>query len=478
MHLIQPDLHTRRAFLRRSTQLGLAGTALPFALNLAAMGEAAAFTATDYKALVCVFLYGGNDYANTVVTYDDDSYNRYAAIRGGAGQAGGGIALAKAALANTVLTPAVPLAGGRQYALHPAMPGMAQLFNTGKAAVQLNVGPLVVPLTRAQYSSNNRALYPLPPKLFSHNDQQSVWQSAAAEGAVRGWGGAMGDLALAANGQSLFTCMSVTGNAVFLAGRDAVSYQIGPKGAIAINGVVTEPLYDSPACREALRTLITQSRPHVLENEYNRITTRSIDAQKTLTGALAGTPNFDAQLPDVDAASGQMRALNRQLKMVARLIAAGRGMGIKRQVFMVSLGGFDTHDNLKERHPALLRQVGDAMAGFQRSIDSMGMGAGVTTFTASEFGRTLSSNGDGSDHGWGAHHFVLGGAVKGGAYYGNAPQIALGGPEDTGQGRLLPTTSVDQFAATLGRWFGVSDTELALVAPNIANFSTRNLGFL
>jgi uncharacterized protein (DUF1501 family) len=153
-------------------------------------------------------------------------------------------------------------------------------------------------------------------------------------------------------------------------------------------------------------------------------------------------------------------------------------MGIKRQVFMVSLGGFDTHDNLMERHPGLLQQVGDAMAGFQRSIDSMGMGAGVTTFTASDFGRTLSSNGDGSDHGWGAYHFVLGGAVKGGAYYGSAPQIALGGPEDTGQGRLLPSTSVDQFAATLGRWFGVSDTELPLVAPNIANFGTRDLGFL
>ena len=456
----------RRAFLQRVGQLGVAGVATPWALNLAAMGEAAAFTANDYRALVCVFLYGGNDHGNTLIPYDAAGHAEYAKVRGA-------LAIGRAELNAVQLAPV--LQGGRQFALAPSLSALKPFFDAGKMAVQLNVGPLVQPTTLAQY--NARAV-PLPPKLFSHNDQQSVWQSAAAEGAVRGWGGAMGDLALAANGQSLFTCMSVTGNAVFLAGRDAVSYQIGPKGAIAINGVVTEPLYDSPACREALRTLITQSRPHVLENEYNRITTRSIDAQKTLTGALAGTPNFDALLPDVDAASGQKRALNRQLKMVARLIAAGRGMGIKRQVFMVSLGGFDTHDNLKERHPALLRQVGDAMAGFQRSIDSMGVGAGVTTFTASEFGRTLSSNGDGSDHGWGAHHLVLGGAVKGGAYYGNAPQIALGGPEDTGQGRLLPTTSVDQFAATLGRWFGVSDTELALVAPNIANFSTRNIGFL
>ena len=456
----------RRAFLQRVGQLGVAGVATPWALNLAAMGEAAAFTANDYRALVCVFLYGGNDHGNTLIPSDATGYAEYAKVRGG-------LAFARSALNATQLAPT--LNGGRQYALAPSLSALKPFFDAGQLAVQLNVGPLVQPTTLAQYKA--RAV-PLPPKLFSHNDQQSVWQSAAAEGAVRGWGGAMGDLALASNGQSLFTCMSVTGNAVFLAGRNVVSYQIGASGAVAINGVAIEPLYDSPACREALRTLITQARPQVLENEYNRITARSIDSQKTLATALAGTPNFDALLPDKDAATGQKRDLNRQLKMVARLIAAGRGMGIKRQVFMVSLGGFDTHDNLKERHPALLQQVGDAMAGFQRSVDSMGMGAGVTTFTASDFGRTLSSNGDGSDHGWGAYHFVLGGAVKGGAYYGSAPQIALGGPEDTGQGRLLPTTSVDQFAATLGRWFGVSDSELPLVAPNIANFSTRNLGFL
>ena len=205
MHLLQPHLHTRRAFLRRSAQLGLAGTAMPFALNLAAIGEAAAFNATDYRALVCVFLYGGNDYANTVITYDDPSYNRYATIRGGVAQTGGGIALAKPELAGTLLNPTTPLPDGRQYALHPSMPGMANLFNTGKAAVQLNVGPLVVPLTRVQYSGSNRALYPLPPKLVSHNDQQSIWQSSSPEGSTVGWGGNLGDLALSANTNALFT---------------------------------------------------------------------------------------------------------------------------------------------------------------------------------------------------------------------------------------------------------------------------------
>ena len=197
MHINDSHNQTRRAFLRRSGQLALTGTALPFALNLAAIGEAAAFDATDYKALVCVFLYGGNDYANTVVTYDDPSYNLYSTIRsGGAGQTAGGIALAKAALAPTLLNPTTALPGGRQYALHPSMKGLANLFNAGKAAVQLNVGPLVVPLTRTQYSGSDRTKHPLPPKLFSHNDQQSIWQSSSPEGSTIGWGGNIGDLAM------------------------------------------------------------------------------------------------------------------------------------------------------------------------------------------------------------------------------------------------------------------------------------------
>jgi len=203
MHLLQPQLHSRRAFLKRSGQLALSGTALPLALNLAAMGEAAAFNATagDYKALVCVFLYGGNDYANTVVPYDVASYDQYSAIRGGGtGRTAGGIALAQSALTPTLLTPQTApvdvLGVSRQFSLNPAMTGLAGLFNSGQAAVQLNVGPLVKPLTRAQYNSSDRVTYPRPPQLFSHNDQQSIWQSSSPEGSTVGWGGNMGDLAL------------------------------------------------------------------------------------------------------------------------------------------------------------------------------------------------------------------------------------------------------------------------------------------
>jgi len=225
MHLLQPQLHSRRAFLKRSGQLALSGTALPLAINLAAMGEAAAFNATagDYKALVCVFLYGGNDYGNTIVPYDNASYDQYSSIRGGgAGRTAGGIALGQAALASTLCVPvAVPvdtLGVPRQFAFNPAMTGLAGLFNSGQAAVQLNVGPLVKPLTRAQYNSSDHTNYPRPPQLFSHNDQQSIWQSSSPEGSTVGWGGNAGDLALSLNTASTFTCISVTGNAVFLSG--------------------------------------------------------------------------------------------------------------------------------------------------------------------------------------------------------------------------------------------------------------------
>jgi uncharacterized protein (DUF1501 family) len=468
MHFLQPELHTRRAFLRRSTQLGLAGTALPFALNLAAVGEAAALTASDYKALVCVFLYGGNDYANSVVTYDDDSYNRYSAIRGGgAGQTAGGIAIAKSALAPTLLSPSTPLPNGRQYALHPAMPGLAGLFNTGKAAVQLNVGPLVVPLTRDQYKSPNRLQFPLPPKLFSHNDQQSVWQSSSPEGSTVGWGGNMGDLALTSNGNSVFTCISVTGNAVFLSGDSALQYQVSTRGAVPINGVKSN-VYGSSAVRGALTALIQQPRSQVLENEYNRVTSRAINAEAQITEGIANinpTTEFPAN-----------NSLADQLKMVARLIGARASLGSKRQVFMVSLGGFDLHDNLIAQQPVLMQRVSEAMTAFYNTTVELGVADQVTAFTASDFGRTLTSNGDGSDHGWGSHHLVVGGAVRGRMFYGSAPPVSVGNtasPDDqwhVGQGRLLPTTSVDQYAATLAKWFGVADEEMMGVLPNIGHF--------
>jgi uncharacterized protein (DUF1501 family) len=453
---------SRRAFLQRASALSLAGAAAPWALNLVAMGEAAATTATDYKALVCVFLYGGNDYANTLVPYDTANYALYNGLRPT-------LAYAHSALGGTVLQPAAPLAGGRQYALAPELSPLLPLFDAGHLGVVLNVGTLVQPTTKAQYLAKT---VPLPPKLFSHNDQQSVWQSSQPEGATSGWGGRLGDLFQAGNGNATFTCINVSGNAVYLSGRTAVQYQVATSGSVPLKALST-PLFGSAACSSALRTLITQPRTHLLESEYTRVTQRSIDANSLLSSQLAPASALTTVFPSPNS-------LADQLKLVARMIASADGLSAKRQVFFVSLGGFDTHDGLLTEHPVLLTNVSNALSAFYAATVELGVASQVTTFTASDFGRTLSGNNDGSDHGWGSMHFVMGGAVNGQRYYGTPPVVASNGPDDVGQGRLLPTTSVDQLAATLGRWMGVSDTNLLTVLPNLANFDVgaRNLGFV
>lgn len=468
-----PDLH-RRAFLKRSLALGALGAAAPMAMNLASVGEAAAMDASDYKALVCVFFYGGNDYGNTVIPYDLPNYDLYSAIRGGsAGRTRGGIALGHDELAGTVLNTLTPqpLTNDIQYALAPELPGVAALFNAGHAAVQLNVGPLVVPLTLAQYNSGDKN-FPLPPKLFSHNDQQSVWQALGSEGATVGWGGRLGDLALSSNATSMLTCISASGNAVFVSGNTALQYQISPDGAIPI-WPAKGSIFGSNAVSDTLKTLITQPRTHRMENEFTKVTQRSMDLEGIVNNALAPvslTTNFN---PD-----GKANNLADQLKIVARLIGARNALGAKRQVFFVSMGGFDNHDGLMANHGGLMAAFNEAVSAFYAATVELGVANKVTTFTASDFGRTLASNGDGSDHGWGSHHFVIGGAVKGGQFYGTAPHISIESDDQVGQGRLLPSTSVDQLAATLARWFGVSNAELPTILPRIGNFATSNIGFM
>ena len=470
---------TRREFIRRTTGLSIAGAATPWAVNLAAISQAAAQSATDYKALVCVFLHGGNDFANTVIPFDAGGYADYAAIR------------------STIATPQASLVGlsslnapgGRQYALAPqlttspstsalALKSLADLFNSGQLAVMLNIGTLVRPTTKAQYVAKSVML---PPKLFSHNDQQSFWQSSRPEGGTVGWGGSMADLFVSGNGKSTFTCMSVSGNAVFLAGSSTVQYQVSANGAVAVNNIprsnLTNPkLFKSAAAATALKALMTgYGGANLLETEYTRVVARSVDAEETMRVAL-GAP-LTTPFGSVDA-TGKVIAnpLADQLRMVARTIKARSGLGAKRQVFFVSLGGFDLHDFLSQKHPLLLQQVNDAMTQFYAATVELGVQNQVTTFTASDFGRTAISNGDGSDHGWGSHHFVMGGAVKGRTLYGTPPVLANNGPDDVGQGRLLPSTSVDQLAATLATWFGVSATDLPLVVPSIGNYSQKNLG--
>jgi uncharacterized protein (DUF1501 family) len=455
---------SRRAFLKRTAALGIAGAATPFLTSLGVIGEAAAATASDYKALVCIFLYGGNDYANTLTPYDQASYDLYYAARSN-------IALTRDSLAATALTPSVGLDGGRQYAMAPTMTGLNALFGTGALAVALNVGTLVMPTTKAQYLANS---VKLPPQLFSHDDQQNYFQASKPEGATSGWGGRMGDLFQSGNGSATLTCINTSGNAVYLTGQSAVQYTVGTGGPVALlNGSST--LYGSSAAAGALRSLMTATpSTNLFAAEHARVSKRALDTYAQVTGALAGAPATNFPLFPTG------NSLADQLKMVARMISVAGTLGAKRQVFFVSAGGFDLHDALATKQPRLLGGVSDAMKAFYDTTVALGVANQVTSFTASDFGRTLVSNDDGSDHGWGSMHFVMGGAVKGRRFYGTPPQVGNNTPDDVGQGRLVPTIAVDQYAATLATWFGVGAGDLPTVLPNIGNYnsSTWNLGFV
>jgi uncharacterized protein (DUF1501 family) len=454
---------SRRAFLKRSAALGIAGGVAPFVTQLAGIGEAAAATASDYKALVCVFLYGGNDYANTLPPYDQASYDLYNAARPA-------LAHSRASLAATALNPSVALAGGRQYALAPSMASLMPVFNAGKMAVVLNVGTLIQPTTKAQFNANS---VPLPPKLFSHNDQQSYWQASSPEGAASGWGGRLGDLMQSGNGSAQLTCINAAGNAVFMSGRTAIQYSVSTNGPIALLNN-NSSIFGSSVAASTLRSLMGSPRAHIFENEHATVSKRALDTYAQVSAALSGAPA--ASFNFFPAGNN----LADQLRIVARLIAVSQELGARRQVFFVSLGGFDMHDSLASQHPTQIGLVADAMRAFYDTTVALGVADRVTSFTGSDFGRTLQPNSDGSDHGWGSMHFVMGGAVTGGRFYGAPPAIGNGTADDVGQGRLLPAISVDQYASTLANWFGVSGGNMSTVLPNIGNYnnSTWNLGFV
>ena len=452
---------SRRAFLKRASALSLAGSAAPFVLDLAGISEAAAATASDYKALVCVFMYGGNDYANTLVPFDATQFGVYAAQRPG-------LNYSQAALAPTLLKPSAALAGGAQYALAPELAKLLPIFDTGKMAVMLNVGTLVQPTTKAQYLANSVTL---PPKLLSHNDQQSYWQSSKPEGATSGWGGRIGDLLQSGNGTSTLTCINTAGNAVFLSGTAAVQYSIAPSGPIALNARTS--LQGSTQASTLLQQMIGGGGSHLFQAQLGTVGTRALGLYGQVSSALTMAPATTTPFPaSVDTQS----SLGAQLQQVAKLISVSSQLGAKRQVFFVSTSRFDTHDGLDTLHPLLLTNLADALRAFYDTTVELGVANQVTTFTASDFGRALTSNNDGTDHGWGSMHFALGGAVKGGRFYGTNPVLANNGPDDIGQGRLVPSMAVDQYAATMASWFGVAASDLATVVPNIGNYAGSPLG--
>ncbi|MCK0127535.1 DUF1501 domain-containing protein [Erythrobacter sp. F6033] len=463
---------SRRAFVRRSAQLAAAGAASSYGLGLAGIAESAAFGATDeYKALVCVFLAGGNDHANTLIPYDPVNHSKYFAIRGHPDPATGQIVgfdrnqLLPTALvqdSHQVLTDDI------RYALSPWMPRLKMRFDEGRLAPVLNVGTLEAPLTKAQYENGDKARFPRPQFLFSHNDQSSIWQSSQPEGARTGWGGRMSDLAQETNQNSMFTCINLAGASVFLNGETAVPYRITPSGPGMISGLRRNVQGSSTASR-ALDELIRSTDPNILKTDYTDISRRSIEYGAFINDALARSA--------VSTDFGSGNDLADQLSVVARLIASRNSLGVRRQVFYVTIKGFDSHSDLNA-HQRLLGEVDYALDAFYRSTSEMGIANQVTLFTASDFGRTLSINGTGSDHGWGGHHFVLGGAVRGHRFYGTAPKVSLNSEDQVGRGRLLPSTSVDEYSATLAKWFGVAETELSSIQPNISRFANPDLGFM
>jgi uncharacterized protein (DUF1501 family) len=498
-----------------STLLG--ASAAPLALNLAAVGSAAAQAAPDYKALVCLFLFGGNDSLNMVLPTDAASWVNYGAVRN---QAPDSIALfAPGIVANAGASAGSPArlggvlpimptnAQGRSFALHPVMGSLQSMFNTDKRlAIVPNVGPLIMPTTKAQYGQN---AHPKPASLFSHNDQQNTWQAMAPEGATRGWGGRMGDALAGMNGMPVFTSISASGNAVWLAGDSVQQYQVGGSGAIRMGTDSNGRIYGSADVGTAMQRIVSGTRGgHVFERDLAAVGKRSLDAEVALRSALRpasvaafGTApasgsynaNNDPKLQYDNPLTGakSFNSLAQQLQIVARMIDASSASGVsaRRQVFFVSMGGFDTHDNQNRNHADLMARLAHALRYFDSTTSAIGARDKVTTFTASDFGRTFTSNGDGTDHGWGAHHFVMGGAVRGGDLYGNFPVLGAknannnnfdSSPNQLGNGSLLPETSVDQLAATLGRWFGLSDGQLLDLFPNLANFNARvrHLGFM
>lgn len=454
MPYIHRDI-ARRTFLRRAATLtAAAGT--PFLTDLFAMAGASAATATDYKALVCIWLGGGNDQSNMVVPLDASRYAAYAAARAN-------LALTSASL--LPITPAGAPAGS--YGLHPGLRSIKPLFDAGTLGIMANVGTLAQPITQAQWNGGNTTV-PVPTQLFSHSDQTGVWQTGLPNhNSASGWLGRIGDLTQAAfnPGSGVSIAMSIAGDTTLLAGDTTIQYQISPAGALPVNAF-PYGLYGSGPGADALRSFMTTPQTRLMENEFVKVTSRALSAQGIVSSAIAGVaaPGFPATNTGA------------QLAMVSRLIAAHAALGHRRQIFFVQQGGYDFHDGLIDDQLLNLTELGDAMAAFHAANTANGLGSAVTTFTASDFGRALVPNNDGSDHGWGNHHFVMGGAVRGGRIWGTFPQVAAGGIEDAGQGRLIPTTSVDQYAAALATWFGVPGSALTTVVPNLGRFSSASLG--
>ncbi len=504
---------------------------MPFGLNMGAITRAAAQSNGGYKALVCVFLSGGNDSFNTVLATDSASWGHYLHHRRPTDGSTSIALMEPGVAANAAAASGTPerqggvlpishanrsVHSGRSFALHPSLTRLQQLYGAGNAAVIANIGPLTRPTNKTDWSNPSASK---PIKLFSHNDQQSTWQSFRPEGSSTGWGGQMGDLLMSRNGaarsaedariiQRMFTCMAPMGSGNWLAGQSVLPYQTSFTAVPALGS--SGRIYGNTALHAATLQIMSQqtaaAQSNLLVEAHQNVAKRSFLGSELMGTRLSplgvspwsttGVTNAynDPLLRYTSPNDGSLKfnSLAIQLQMVARLIETGRSssLGMSRQFFMVNLGGFDFHDHQIADQAERLAMLDHALAYFDqvlRGMPSGDMSSQVTTFTASEFGRTFTSNGDGTDHGWGAHQFVVGGAVRGTEVYGTFPtyssanaQGAFSSPDQIQNGSLIPTTSVDHLAYTLGRWMDVSHSELMGFLPNLAQFNSGgyDLGFM
>ena len=456
---------TRRGFLTHSCSLGVASaTVTSTLLQLGMSRSAAAQSANDYRALVCILLAGGNDSFNMLVPTETSQYAEYRAIRSD-------LALERPAL--------LPLPGatadGRTYGLHPGMSELQSLFSSGDAALIANVGTLLEPFD-AQAVENGTARLPLG--LFSHADQINQWQTAAPNARIaQGWAGRIADRMQdvnVLNGVSMN--ISLSGSNVFQAGELASEYSIEATG----DGAPGLNAYDDGTEFGALKKrmvddLLAVSQRNIFRREYARRLRGAIDAQAVFVDALQTSPTL--------ATPFSTSPFSQSLQQIARVIGARDALGAQRQTFFVSVGGWDHHDEVLDNQAGMLPQISRGLLEFRDALAELGVLDAVTTFTTSDFGRTLTSNGKGSDHGWGGHHIVMGGAVDGGRIYGEYPVLAMNSPLDVGRGVYAPTTAVDEYFAELARWFGVPASELDQVLPNVRSFysperTTPPIGFM